>query len=85
MSIIRNGHSRSYQCDQCGTIGQWGKGWSHYGSFIMSEEDPDELIISCSEKCKDALQAKLKSGAIKLPEYSIRGYTVKKTKEKVGY
>ena len=63
-----------YKCDSCGKIDIWQRGWRHYGSLLIEENEPDALIHVCSKKCQFVAYSNLKCGIWVMPEWHARGY-----------
>lgn len=47
---------RSYTCDCCGRVGEWGKGWKVWGSLALREDG--KMIVACSESCSCNIDVK---------------------------
>lgn len=45
------GERRLHQCTVCGLAGEWGPGWSRYGS--LRDEDDDTEAKFCSTACRE--------------------------------
>lgn len=74
-----------YKCDQCGTVGAWGPGWSWYGSIALSEAMPSAIIHNCSDLCAEKMQARMDRGEVKQPIAKPRGHDYVVRGAKVGY
>ncbi len=61
---------REWICDICGRIGRWDESWKSYGSILMEETCPEDILTTCSVKCWEDLNAKLVSGEICPPKLS---------------
>ena len=46
---------QKYECDSCGKVGIWSKGWL---SKTIYHKRWDETLTVCSEKCADKLDGK---------------------------
>lgn len=75
---------RVYTCTVCKRQGFWDDGWGYYGSLIIEENWPDEMIYSCSAKCLNVAQRKIKSGEWQLPRVRL-GYSPTISRPRKGY
>lgn len=41
-----------YTCSKCGVLFNWNENSQWYGSYHQLENNPEQIIYSCSEKCK---------------------------------
>ena len=87
MTIARELPNRIvWKCDICGGEDIWQSSWSWYGSYLLEEEAPGDLLTMCSNKCRDVAEEKMKNGLIKLPRYKARGCnSVKRISDRIGY
>ena len=76
---------RKHTCTMCGNEDIWGKTWKSYGSVIIEEERPEDLIKCCSEKCINECALKIKTGEIKLPVISSSATHCDIISEREGY
>lgn len=74
-----------FQCDQCGTVAEWGPTWSWFGSIALAEEAPHHVIHTCSARCTAAMQANLKAGNVVQPAARPRGFYCRVIGERKGY
>ena len=75
---------RVYTCTVCKREGFWDDGWSHYGSLVIEENWPQDMIYSCSRKCQKVARGKIESGEWQLPKVRL-GYSPKITQPRKGY
>lgn len=80
-------NKRIWKCDQCGRRSAWQDGWTVYGSIAMEEVlGAAEMPTLCSDACRQAFEAKMKSGEIEVPTVKLRGPNgFKITGERKGY
>jgi hypothetical protein len=74
-----------YQCDLCKRWGVWSQTWQRYGSVAQEEERPQDMFVTCSDKCREAFETKLNTGEIKVPRVKYHGYKVIYLGERKGY
>lgn len=77
--------AHQYKCDQCGTVGDWGDGWSWFGSIALSEEAPSLIIHTCSDLCTEKMSARMERNEVKQPVAKLHGYKCKIIGERKGY
>lgn len=87
MTIARKLPNRTvWKCDICGNEDIWQESWGVFGSLLMEEEAPEDLLTVCSDECKEVAEKKLKEGSIKLPTYKMNGLSrIKITGKRIGY
>lgn len=86
MSVISTvPEHKIYRCDICGEQGPWGATWSRYSSILLDEECPNDVPHACSEKCRQEVSHRVKTGVFVLPVLKMRGYSVIRKSEKRGY
>jgi hypothetical protein len=57
-----------YRCDGCGKEDWWGESWGSYGSIVLAETSPHDLLTSCSPECEVVVMKKIRSGEYVLPK-----------------
>jgi hypothetical protein len=53
---------RIYQCDNCGTQGEWGKSWLTK-TYLHMKGQWDEVITVCSPECAENIDRKRAKGS----------------------
>jgi hypothetical protein len=75
-----------HTCTVCNKEGEWDEKWSQYGSILIEETQPEDIIKVCCDTCMSILNTKLKIKDIRLPvikSYGPNNYKV--IKERLGY
>lgn len=72
-------------CSICGFVDAWDHRWSFYGSLLLEEAAPGVCPEVCSDECRQALEEKMKSGEIVVPDTKTRGLECRVIGEPVGY
>jgi hypothetical protein len=57
-----------WTCDACGKVDFWGDDWANYGSIAHEETCPQDMISTCSDKCREVATKKIESGEWELPQ-----------------
>lgn len=84
--VKRESEKRVWKCDICGEVNYWGDSWRTYCSIADLDALPQEDIPTlCSDECQKMFETRLKSGDIRMPKVSNRGYTFSVKGEKRGY
>ncbi|MBI3936727.1 MAG: hypothetical protein HY323_07095 [Betaproteobacteria bacterium] len=84
MRALANGR-QIWHCDCCHREDVWQSGWMNYGSILMEDTCPADMLTGCSPACVDVLKQMLKDKEITLPSIKWRGYAVKLVKARRGY
>lgn len=71
---IKEKPKRIYCCTICGKKDSWSYRWSWYGSYLLSECIPDDIIYTCSNKCVSELDEKIHTKQIVVTEIVASGY-----------
>jgi len=74
-----------YKCDVCGKVDFWSESWSSYGSPLIAEERPQDILTACAPACHNTMMARIESGQYKLPELKLCGFEVRLAKKRSGY
>lgn len=72
-------------CTICKKAGEWSESWAWYGSYLILENYPQDIIRTCSDQCRVEMVKKMNQGTIKLPVVKSHGMKVTKKAERVGY
>ncbi len=77
---------KEYTCTLCGSKGFWSDDWEWYGSYLLSECIPEDIVYTCSGKCRSELNEKLHTGEIHVTDIVARGPNdFRIVKERRGY
>jgi len=68
-----------YECDICGKVDSWSKGWAQYSSILL-DGFPGLVPTVCSDVCIKEFERRLESKTIVLPKISRDGRIIKKGK-----
>jgi len=59
---------QQWTCDACGKVDFWDGNWRNYGSIAHEETCPQDMISTCSDKCREVATKKIESGEWELPK-----------------
>ena len=74
-----------YTCTICDKKDEWTETWQQYGSLVIEEYDPSDLILTCSDECRKVALELMAEGSMKLPNVQSRGGIARMTRERIGY
>jgi len=77
---------RVYTCTVCGRTKFWDSSWSYYGGWLYGDVCPlEDIIVTCSKKCRQVAMKKIKSGEWQLPKLQLGPGGLTIVKGRKGY